>query len=91
VSDRVAVLRAGKLVAESATAQTSQAELAQWMVGHAIAPPQRHPSEKIGSPVCEMHQVHTAPARECLKGVSLTMHRGEIFAMLGFPVMGNWH
>ena len=87
VSDRVAVLRAGKLVAESATAQTSQAELAQWMVGHAIAPPQRHPSEKIGSSVCEMHQVHTAPARECLKGVSLTMHRGEIFAIAG--ISGN--
>jgi simple sugar transport system ATP-binding protein len=49
VSDRVAVLRAGKLVAQSMTAKTSQAELAQGMVGHAIAPPQRHPSEKIAT------------------------------------------
>ena len=87
VSDRVAVLRAGKLVAESTTAKTSQAELAQWMVGHAIAPPQRHPSEKIGSPVCEMRLVHTAPARERLRGVSLTLHRGEIFAIAG--ISGN--
>ena len=34
VSQRVAVLRAGKLVAQAPAAGTSQAQLAQWMVGH---------------------------------------------------------
>jgi ABC-type uncharacterized transport system ATPase subunit len=38
VSHRVAVLRGGKLVAEARTADTSQAQLAQWMVGHAVKP-----------------------------------------------------
>jgi ABC-type uncharacterized transport system ATPase subunit len=35
VSHRVAVLRGGKLVAEARTADTTQAQLALWMVGHA--------------------------------------------------------
>jgi ABC-type uncharacterized transport system ATPase subunit len=43
VSSRVAVLRGGKLVAQAQASGTTQAQLAQWMVGHAIAPPQRHP------------------------------------------------
>ena len=37
VSHRVAVLRAGKLVAEAPAAGTSQAQLALWMVGHAVS------------------------------------------------------
>ena len=36
VSNRVAVLRAGKLVAEAATADVTQSQLAQWMVGHGV-------------------------------------------------------
>jgi general nucleoside transport system ATP-binding protein len=37
VCQRVAVLRAGKLVATAQALGTSQAQLAQWMVGHAVA------------------------------------------------------
>jgi ABC-type uncharacterized transport system ATPase subunit len=44
VSQRVAVLRAGKLVAQAPAAGTSQAQLAQWMVGHAVAAAQRRPA-----------------------------------------------
>src|SRR3954468_2668082 len=36
VSERIAVLRGGKLVAEARAADTTQAELALWMVGHAV-------------------------------------------------------
>jgi general nucleoside transport system ATP-binding protein len=36
VCQRVAVLRAGKLVATAQAQGTSQAQLAQWMVGHAV-------------------------------------------------------
>ncbi len=52
VSHRVAVLRAGRLVAQARTADTTQAQLAQWMVGHAIAPPERRPAASPGAPVC---------------------------------------
>jgi ABC-type uncharacterized transport system ATPase subunit len=39
VSHRVAVLRGGELVAQATATDTTQAQLAQWMVGHAAAPP----------------------------------------------------
>jgi len=87
VSNRVAVLRGGKLVADADARGVTQAQLAQWMVGHAIAAPQRHPAKSVGSPVCVLTQVSTAPARERLNAVSLTLNAGEIVAIAG--VSGN--
>ena len=43
VSQRIAVLRGGRLVAEARTGDTTQAQLAQWMVGHAVAAPSAAP------------------------------------------------
>lgn len=87
VSHRVAVLRSGRLVAEAGAAGTTQGQLAQWMVGHAIDAPQRRPARQVGAPVCELHAVSTAPGRERLDSVSLTLHAGEIVAIAG--VSGN--
>ncbi len=87
VSHRVAVLRGGKLVAAANARDTTQAQLAQWMVGHAVAPPQRHPATRVGAAVCVLEQVSTAPGRERLDGVSLTLHSGEMVAIAG--VSGN--
>ena len=87
VSHRVAVLRAGKLVAQADARNTTQAQLAQWMVGHAVSPPQRRPSQRTGQAVCVLHQVSTAPARDRLDGVSLTLCSGEIVAIAG--ISGN--
>jgi simple sugar transport system ATP-binding protein len=87
VSHRVAVLRSGKLVNEADASQTTQGQLAQWMVGHAIEPPQRHPTMRVGAPVCVLHQVSTGSGRERLDRVSLTLNSGEIVAIAG--VSGN--
>ena len=88
VSHRVAVLRQGKLVAEAPAQGTSQGQLAQWMVGHAIEAPQRQPAQQVGAPVCTLRNVSTAPTgRDRLKDVSLTLHAGEIVAIAG--VSGN--
>ena len=87
VSQRVAVLRAGKLVAQADAQGTTQAQLAQWMVGHAVSPPQRKPSQHIGEAVCVLQNVSTAPGRERLNGASLTLRGGEIVAIAG--VSGN--
>ena len=87
VSHRIAVLRGGRLVAQAEAKGTTQAQLAQWMVGHAIAAPQRRPATKVGSPVCVLDQVYTSGGRERLTGVSLTLHSGEIVAIAG--VSGN--
>jgi len=87
VSHRVAVLRGGKLVAQAPAQGTSQAQLAQWMVGHAIDAPLRRPAQSVGKAVCVLDQVSTAAGREQLKGVSLTLNAGEIVAVAG--VSGN--
>src|SRR5205823_924580 len=87
VSHRIVVLRGGSLVAETRAGQTTQAQLAQWMVGHAVATPQRHPARSVGDAVCIVRDVTTAPSRERLFNVSLTLNRGEIVAIAG--VSGN--
>ena len=87
VSQRVAVLRAGELVAQARASETTQSQLAQWMVGRALNPVQRHPAQNVGEAVCVLDQVSTAPARERLNEASLTLHRGEIVAIAG--VSGN--
>ena len=88
VSHRVAVLRGGKLVAQAAAAGTTQAQLAQWMVGHAIAEPVRQPTAHVGSTVvCALQSVSTGSGRERLAQVSLALHAGEIVAIAG--VSGN--
>jgi simple sugar transport system ATP-binding protein len=87
VSHRIAVLRSGKLVAQAQASDTTQSELAQWMVGHQIQAPQRRPARQVGEAVCVLHEVSTAPDRERLQRVSLTLNRGEIVAIAG--VSGN--
>nr|WP_319564578.1 ABC transporter ATP-binding protein [uncultured Rhodoferax sp.] len=87
VSHRVAVLRAGKLVAQAPASGTTQAQLAQWMVGHAIEPPVRRPARSVGAPVCVLDQVSTGAGRERLNRVSLSLRAGEIVAIAG--VSGN--
>jgi simple sugar transport system ATP-binding protein len=81
------VLRAGRLVAVAQAADTSQAQLALWMVGHAVDAPQRRPAQAVGSPVCVLEDVSTAPARVRLLHASLSLHAGEIVAIAG--VSGN--
>lgn len=87
VSQRIAVLRVGRLVAEAQAADTNQAQLALWMVGHSVDAPQRRPAQAAGSPVCVLEDVSTAPARERLLHASLSLHAGEIVAIAG--VSGN--
>jgi ABC-type uncharacterized transport system ATPase subunit len=87
VSHRVAVLRAGKLVAQAPAQGTTQAQLAQWMVGHAIDEPVRRPTASVGEPVCVLDKVSTGAGRERLNQVSLSLRAGEIVAIAG--VSGN--
>jgi len=94
VSRRIAVLRGGKLVAEARTADTTQAQLALWMVGHAVEAAQRQPAGSVGDAVCVLDRVSTASAKggaqdhsSPLHEVSLTLRGGEITAIAG--VSGN--
>ena len=88
VSDRVAVLRGGKLVAQAPAASATEAELAQWMVGHAVAQTTRLPATTAGAEVCVLNAVSTTGnGRDRLNGVSLVLQAGEIVSVAG--VSGN--
>ncbi|MDB5860884.1 MAG: putative Uncharacterized type transport system, ATP-binding component with duplicated domain [Ramlibacter sp.] len=88
VARRVVVLRGGRVVAEAATADTSPAQLANWMVGQDVALPQARPSAVAQRPaVCALEAVSTAGGRERLDAVSLELRAGEITAVAG--VSGN--
>jgi len=91
VSHRVAVLRAGRLVAERATASTHPAELAELMVGRKVVMPQAaHHHGPGAAPVLRLAQVSLADPRggvPLLDALDLTVHAHEIVAIAG--VAGN--
>ena len=102
VSHRVAVLRAGRLVAQARTADATAAELARWMVGRDLAEPAPARAARAPDPqrpvVCALRGVSTAAAagggqrragaaRDRLLAVDLQLRAGEIVAIAG--VSGN--
>ena len=88
VSQRIAVLRAGKLVATLAAAGANKAMLAELMVGRKVEPPQRVARER-GALTCSLRGVgvNGSNASNRLEGIALDLHAGEIVAIAG--VAGN--
>ncbi|HVC88343.1 MAG TPA: ABC transporter ATP-binding protein [Gaiellaceae bacterium] len=90
VSDRVTVLRAGKNVDTVSTKDATLRSLAALMVGREVAMANRVERETgTGEPVLEVRDLWGAGDRggDALRGVSLTVHCGEIVAIAG--VAGN--
>ncbi|WP_170759066.1 ABC transporter ATP-binding protein [Ruegeria lacuscaerulensis] len=86
-SDRVAVLRGGKMVAERKTSETNTGELAELMVGRKVERPVRHDHE-IGAPILIADKVRVEDEDEVrLDDVSFTVRAGEILGIVG--VSGN--
>ena len=86
-SDRVSVLRGGRLVAERKTADTSAEELAELMVGRKVERPVRK-DHKIGAPVLVAKSVRVEAEGEVkLDDLSFTVAAGEILGIVG--VSGN--
>jgi general nucleoside transport system ATP-binding protein len=86
-SDRVTVLRGGRMVAERMTAETSAEELAELMVGRKVERPVRH-DRRIGAPVLIAEKVRVEDAGvKRLNDLSFTVHEGEILGIVG--VSGN--
>jgi general nucleoside transport system ATP-binding protein len=85
VSDRVIVLRGGKLVAQGDVRNLGKPQLAQWMLGRDM-PDQQAAARTPGAALLSIENVSTRqhPAlREC----SVTVHAGQIVAIAG--VAGN--
>jgi len=93
VSHRIAVLRAGRLVAVLPAADADKAMLAEAMVGRSVEMPRRGAAPApAGAAACELCGAFVqAPGdprgRPLLDGVDLRVHPGEIVAVAG--VSGN--
>jgi simple sugar transport system ATP-binding protein len=88
-SDRVMVLRKGKVVAEASTVETTPRELAQMMVGRDVL---FHIEKKTASPgrvVLELTHIEALGDRglPALKDISFQLRAGEILGIAG--VAGN--
>ncbi len=88
VSDRVLVLRAGRLAGQRQTEKTNRTELAELMVGGEIDFPAVM-AKKVGGTLFEMKNVHALETGKgtALKNISLELKAGEIVGLAG--VSGN--
>lgn len=87
VSDRVVVLRAGRVVAERRTAETSSSELAELMVGRRVVRPVRE-RQASGEPVVTARSVTVEEkGLTTLEDADFEVRSGEILGIVG--VSGN--
>ncbi|MDB6453869.1 ABC transporter ATP-binding protein [Falsirhodobacter sp. 20TX0035] len=88
ITDTVSVMRRGEMVATVTTRDTSPAELAELMVGRKVLLRVDKTPATPGEVVLEVEDLRvTHNGVERLKGVSLTLRRGEILGIAG--VAGN--
>ncbi|MBU2959109.1 ABC transporter ATP-binding protein [Paracoccus sp. 1_MG-2023] len=87
VSDRVVVLRRGRVVGERVTCETSRDELAELMVGAKVRRPERRPA-RPGPVLLEgRHLDVPASGGASLKDVSFSLRAGQTLGIIG--VSGN--
>ena len=88
VSDRITIMRRGKIVADFDTDKTNAEELAQHMVGRNVNLAGYDHDQQIGEVVLKLEDVKTDQKDAMnLEGVSFEIRRGEIFGVAG--VDGN--
>jgi general nucleoside transport system ATP-binding protein len=89
ISNRVTVLRDGRVVGSQPTEGATRASLAQMMVGRPIILQYNRPPVQAGEVRLEIQDLHVAGDRgsDALKGVTLELRAGEILGLAG--VSGN--
>ena len=88
ISDRIVVLRDGKLVGEVVTKDASKESLAEMMVGHTVTRP-AYEKLKIGKAVVELNNIclNASESSTALSNINLKIHEKEIIGLAG--VAGN--
>lgn len=90
ISDKVTILRDGKLAAELVTAQTNPEELSAHMIGRELSEEydiKALPEDKVMLELKNVSNVHRRHSRHKLDKISLTIKKGEILGIAG--VEGN--
>lgn len=89
IADRVTVLRRGRVVASLPRARTDKRTLARLMVGREVVFDRRANRHLPGPPVLVVEDLWARDDRgvPVVRGVSLTVHRGEVLGLAG--VAGN--
>lgn len=89
VSERVTVLRRGKVSARLTTAAATEKSLAKEMVGRDVVFRIEHLEVEKGKPILQVENLSALNDKgvHALKGISFTVHEGEIFGIAG--VSGN--
>jgi ribose transport system ATP-binding protein len=95
ISDRAAVMRDGRLVAVLATHETSETQLVQWIVGHAVQS-QVVPTVQNAQAVNNSPKAQRTPVLE-LRGAAaanagpldLQLHAGELLGLVGLRGAGQ--
>jgi simple sugar transport system ATP-binding protein len=89
VTDRVSVMRGGRMVAHRETAETSAEELSLLMIGRRPAGAERPLPATPGAELLRVSDltIRDGAGVERLRGVSFTLHAGEILGIAG--VAGN--
>jgi ABC-type uncharacterized transport system ATPase subunit len=89
ISHRVTVLRRGEVVACMDTSNTSEKSLAMQMVGREVIFSLERSLVEKGKPILQVENLSAFNDKgfQALKGVSFTIHEGEIFGIAG--ISGN--
>ncbi len=89
ISDRVTVMRDGKMVGTKDTQETTSTELARMMVGREVLLRVKKKVAQPGEPVLNLKNLHVLDDRKlrAVRGVSLDVKAGEILGIAG--VQGN--
>ncbi|MEB2334495.1 MAG: ABC transporter ATP-binding protein [Anaerolineaceae bacterium] len=89
VSQRVTVLRRGKIVARLNTAEATEQSLAMEMIGREVLFNLKRPDVKIGKPILQVENVSIYDDKDywAARNISFEVREGEIFGIAG--VSGN--
>lgn len=89
ISDRISVIRQGRITGEGDPKTLSEADLAQMMVGRPLDFDLNKIAAQPGEPLLEVMDIHLSrdDGAKAVENLSLTVHRGEIVGIAG--VQGN--
>jgi ribose transport system ATP-binding protein len=86
IADRFTVLRDGKDVGAEDVKDFPRAKIIEWMVGRSLTEQFPRVPHTIGEPLLELQDIH---GEVLPRGVSITLHRGEILGLAGIVGAGR--